>query len=104
MAANGVATAEAKTKKAPPKAAKVKTTAVKAEPRAKFGTDIRITGLPAENPRRQGTANFNRFKELQAFMKKKPQATVAEAIAGTTYRRNDFEWDLKREVFKTARA
>lgn len=75
-----------------------------AAPRPKFGSDVRISALPAENPRRKGTKNYVRFDELQKFMKKKPQATVADVIAGTTYRRNDFEWDLEKGVFKTARA
>jgi hypothetical protein len=72
--------------------------------RSKFGTDLRITGLPTENWRRAGTKNHERAQEVMAFLRKNPKATVAELIAETSYRRNDFEWDLKRDVFKTVSA
>jgi hypothetical protein len=76
------------------------------EPAKKFGHDMRIVvaSLPKDNWRREGTANHDRAKEVLAFMKKNPRATVADLIAATSYRRNDFEWDLEREVFKTASA
>lgn len=87
-------------KKAAKKAAKANGGEKKAS-RSKFGNDIKIVGLPDENWRREGTGNHVRAKELMAFMKKNPNATVAEALAGTSYRKNDFDWDLERKVFKT---
>jgi hypothetical protein len=86
-----------------PEPVKKKAAKEASEPRPKFGHDVRIIGVPDENWRREGTANFKRADEVMAFMKKNPRASVAELIAGTSYRRNDFEWDLEREVFKTAK-
>lgn len=85
-------------KKAAKKAAKAN--GEKRASRSKFGNDMRIVGLPSENWRREGTANHGRAAEVISFMKKKPNATVAELIAGTSYRKNDFDWDLERKVFK----
>jgi hypothetical protein len=86
-------------KKAAKKAAKAANGEKKVR-RSKFGTDMKIVGLPSENWRREGTANHGRAAEVISFMKKKPNATVAEVIAGTSYRKNDFDWDLERKVFK----
>ena len=70
----------------------------------KFGSDMVITGLPAENPRREGNVSYDKFADMVKFMKKKPTATVADVIANTTSKRNDFEWDLEREAFKVKKA
>lgn len=95
----------AKEKKAAAKAAK-KNGKAKAEkkPKAnKFGADMVIlaNSLPDENPRHESSKNHGRFDGMVKYMKKHGSATVADVIANTEYRRNDFEWDLEREVFKT---
>lgn len=91
-------------------AAKKKAAAPKAkgdQPRkrraSKFGQDLTITNLPEENPRRKDSVTFNRFKEMMAYVKRRPTATVAEVCANTSYRPQDFQWDLSRRVFKTKR-
>lgn len=74
-------------------------------PALKFGHDKRISGVVGvENPRRAETNGYSKFDDMQKFMKKNPKATVADVIAGTTYKRNDYEWDLEREVFKAVSA
>lgn len=85
-------------KKAAKKAAKKERVARK----PKFGSDmvILVGSLPDENPRNEKSKNFKRFAGMVAYMKKNKGATVADVIAGTDYRRNDFEWDLERKVFQ----
>lgn len=93
-----------KTAAAPKKVAakaKVKAAPVPRGPRKDYSL-VRIIKLPAENWRRAGTANHTRAKEVMAYMKRRPQATVADLFAATTYRPQDFQWDLEREIFKTA--
>lgn len=67
-----------------------------------FGSDMVIvaSSLPDENPRHEGTKNYGRFEGMVKHVKKNRNATVADVIANTDYRRNDFEWDLERKVFQ----
>ncbi len=74
----------------------------KAPPKPKFGHDlvIDVKSLPAVNPRREGNVSHAKFEEMKAFMLANQSATVADVIAGTTYKRNDFEWDFDRGDIK----
>lgn len=77
--------------------------------RSKFGEDVVITSMPDENWRREGSGNYDRVRELMAYWKKHKDATVRELLDNTSYRRQDYEWDIDREfndkpIFKTKKA
>lgn len=83
--------ADAATQK--PKAAKPDKASAKAEKLAK--DDARKITFVAENPKRPGSASFDRFAKYKKGM------TVAQAIAaGVT--RADIDWDSKRDFIKFA--
>lgn len=96
-----------KTKAAEPKKAPVKVKAKKKEPVTRNRIDykaISISGVPSEPWRREGTANYTRAKEVISYMKKKPRASVAELFEKTSYRPQDYQWDVSRNIFKVVKA
>ncbi len=79
-----------------PKAAKV------AKP--KFGHDKVIVSV-AENKRFKGSEAFKRFETMSTWVSKNRGKTVAQLIEDTAklshkYRRQDFDWDLKRKFIE----
>jgi hypothetical protein len=64
--------------------------------RTPFGSNLVITDVAVENPRFAGKKSHKLFAQMVSFMDKHPKATVAELIAKTGYRRQDFLWDQAR--------
>ncbi len=55
--------------------------------KAKFGSDIKL----------------ELYDKMLAHISANPDATLAEIMAATGYRRQDFDWDLSRGKFKTVK-
>jgi hypothetical protein len=76
----------------------------KPEPKAplpEFGLDLRIIVL-IPNPKRQaGAARIPRFASLLDYLKKSPNASVAEIFKNTTYIKADFLRDVRLKIIKT---
>lgn len=52
-------------------------------------------------PRKAGTGGAAKYAEMVAWMKKNPRATVPEVFANTSYKKNDYDWDLGHQHIDT---
>lgn len=74
----------------------------------KFGENTTIKLLAKKNPRAPGSLAFNRWAELEKWLKANPQGSVAEMLEymkaidpKRQYRKIDFECDLKKRALDT---
>jgi hypothetical protein len=67
--------------------------------KAKFGVDTRIQVVNG-NPRREGTKAHSLYEKMASFVINNPNAPLAEVMAETGYRRQDFDWDRDRGNIK----
>lgn len=65
-----------------------------------FGIGVYIKAL-SPNPRKIGTRAFNAFAEMTLFVVKNPGVSVDVVLEKTSYRRDDYAWDLARGSIKT---
>jgi hypothetical protein len=65
-----------------------------------FGVGVYIKAL-ASNPRKEGTRAWRAYAEMETFLEKDPGASVDRILASTSYRRDDFSWDLERGAIVT---
>ncbi len=80
------------------KSKKTKKSAAKKAP-AKFMTtarDKRIVKVGPQ-PRRKGTAAYDRYAAMARYVTKHRGATVGTVLDETAYRSDDFKWDLERQ-------
>lgn len=96
LATAGSASPASVAKKANGKKA-AKATKASTATKAKFGHDRTIVSVEDENPRFKGTKAFKLFEEMRTWVKKHKGKPVSQLIEETNYRRQDFEWDLKRK-------
>lgn len=64
-----------------------------------FGAKMAI-GLVKGATRTPGTGAAARFEAMAKYVKANPKATVADVLKHTPYRRDDYNWDLKRGNIK----
>ena len=69
--------------------------------KAKFGTELHIQVVNG-NPRREGTKAHSLYEKMAEYSINNPKATLAEIMAETGYRRQDYDWDLARGNIKVA--
>jgi hypothetical protein len=70
-------------------------------PKPVFGATTVIKSA-VENPRKPGTGAHARYDAMRTFVAKaRGKATVAEVMAATGYRKDDFEWDVSRGYLVT---
>lgn len=65
-----------------------------------FGDDLVIIEV-AENKRFKNTISHRHYEEMARYMEKHPDASVDEVISSTSYRRQDFDHDLRVGSIKT---
>lgn len=68
--------------------------------RPAFGAGVYIVSVSA-NPRKAGTRANIAYSEMERYVKANPAADVAKVLAETSYRRDDFSWDLERKSIST---
>lgn len=70
----------------------------KKAPKPEFGTALRIVAITGT--RKPGTGAATRFEAMKKFVAANPNASLAEVMAATGYRKDDYNWDLARNNIK----
>jgi hypothetical protein len=65
-------------------------------PKPKFGHDKTIVKV-GENVRFKGSKAYRLFEQMSKWVEKNKGKSIAQLFAETDYRRQDYDWDLKRE-------
>lgn len=65
-----------------------------------FGTRLYIVELT--NKRKEGTTAHARFAAMEKYFAAHPGMTVSEALTNTSYRKDDYMWDLNRGYIKVS--
>jgi len=64
--------------------------------RSTIELDAIIRVIKPNNPRIAGTKAYDRFQIMKAYVAAHPGCTVGDVLTNTSYRKDDYAWDLKK--------